>query len=50
MRTARPPPPPPSFPVLVSMCVHGVEIPVQNIILRHPFFKDIYSMQKAMHA
>ena len=37
-------------PVLVSMCVHCVEIRVQNIILRHPFFKEIYSKRQCMHS
>ena len=37
---------PPLSSVLVSMCVHCVEIPVQNIILRHPFF----SKRQCMHS
>ena len=37
----------PSPPVLVSTCV---EILVQNNILRHPFFKEIYSKRQCMHS
>ena len=46
----RPPGPHPLSPVFVSMCVHCVEIPVQNIILRLPFFKEIYSKRLCMHS
>ena len=42
-KNAEPPHPPPPPPL-------RVEIPVQNIILRLPFFKDIYSKRQYMHA